>query len=569
MKRKALTFTLIIATLILTSFTTFIIKDVKAESTDYNIEKVNHAIEVMYNGYIFINDTIQINGTAPNGFLIGFPYKYGSHILRCVAYNATDVFPVSLNVPLENRIGFYGVKINFIQGTPQAFTIASVLSNSLLMQNAYNMSQYTLDFPAYPSLTKNAANCNVSILLPEESEYISGTVGNFTYWRESLPAFTYSPADVTFSVTGDRVQMADITKLKREIKISGTGEIEGSDTYVVTNKASQEISSIEIILPQNASNRSAHDQLGRKMEIDPSEITNRYTVSFASPVETEKTTGFTVKYCLPSEEYIEQKEPKNFDLTFPLFQNLNYYINQSSVTFVLPEGAKILSFENFSVVDSYGVARDVFQEKLTINKQDVFSLDSFSIGITYEYNLLWLSFRPTLWIWALATVGCAIAVVWKRPKAPIPVTVPKVAVRLRSKDVKSFVDAYERKRKIVLEMESLKTRARKGKIPRRRYKVQRKTLETRLNTLSRNLTDLKEKMQAAGGRYRDLMSRLEVAETEISEVEANIESIEARHRRGELSLGAYRKLRVDYERTKDKAETTINEILIRLREETH
>jgi hypothetical protein len=569
MKRKALTFTLIIATLILTSFAAFIIKDVKAASTDYSIEKVNHAIEVMYNGYIFINDTIQINGTAPNGFLIGFPYKYGSHILRCVAYNATDVFPVSLNVPLENRIGFYGVKINFTRGTPQAFTVGFVLSNSLLEQNPSNMSQYALDFPVYPSLTKNAAKCNVSILLPEGSEYVGGTVGNFTYWQDNLPAFKYSPGYVAFSVTGNRVQMADITKLKREIKISGTGEIEGSDTYVVTNKAFQEISSIEIILPKNASNRSAHDQLGRKMEVDPTEITNRYTVSFTSPVGTEKTTGFTVKYYLPSEEYIEQKETKNFDLTFPCFQHLDYYINQFSVTFVLPEGAKILSFENASVVDSYSVTRDVFQEKSTITGQGVFSLDSFSIGITYEYDLLWLSFRPTLWIWALATVGCAIAVVWKRPKAPIPATVPKVAVRLRSKDVKSFVDAYERKRKIVLEMESLKTRARKGKIPRRRYKVQRKTLETRLNTLSRNLTDLKEKMQAAGGRYRDLMSRLEVAETEISEVEANIESIEARHRRGELSLGAYHKLRVDYERTKDKAETTINEILIRLREEIH
>ncbi len=170
---------------------------------------------------------------------------------------------------------------------------------------------------------------------------------------------------------------------------------------------------------------------------------------------------------------------------------------------------------------------------------------------------------------ALATVGCAIAVVWKRPKAAISVAVPKVAVGVRSRDIRSFVDAYEKKRRIVLEIESLRIRVRKGKIPRRRYKVRRRTLETRLNALSRSLTDLKEKLRASGGRYRDLMRRLEVAETEISGVEANIESIEARHRRGELSLGAYRKLLADYERRKDKAETAIDEILIRLREEIH
>ncbi|MCW3993809.1 MAG: hypothetical protein NWE85_04505 [Candidatus Bathyarchaeota archaeon] len=565
MKRKALTFALIIVTLVLMSLTTSMTKSAKAADTDYTIEKVNHAIEVMYNGYIFINDTIQINGTASDGFLIGFPYKYGSHVLRCVAYNATDVFPVSLNVPLENRSGFYGVKINFLQGTPQIFTVGFVLSNNLIVQESFNVSR--IDFPKYPSLTKSAVNCNVSILLPEGSTYMSGA--SLEYSQENLPAFTNLPADVTFSLTEDAMQIVDIKELKREIKISGTGEIEGSDSYRITNKAPQGTSFFEIILPQNASNPSAYDQLGRGLKVDATGKANRYQVSLASPLKTEESAVFTVRYYLPGECCIEQKEGKNFDLAFPLFQHLNYYIDQSSVTFVLPEGAKMLSFENASVAGSYSVTRDVFQEMLTVNREGVFWLDSFSVGITYEYDFLWLSFRPTLWMWALATVGCAIAVVWKRPKAPISVTVPKVAIGVRSRDIKSFVDTYEKKRRIVLEIESLKTRVRKGKIPRRRYKVRRRTLETRLNTLSRSLTDLKEKLRAAGGRYRDLMRRLEVAETEISGVEANIESIEARHRRGELSLGAYRKLLADYERRKDKAETAIDEILIRLREEIH
>lgn len=561
MKRKALTFTLIIVMLILISFTSFFIKNVKATNT-YSIEKVNHTIEVMYNGYIFINDTIQINGTASNGFLIGFPYKYGPHVLRCVAYNTTEDFPVNLNVPLENRIGFYGVKINFPQGAPQVFTVGFVLSSSLLMQNPSNMSQYALDFPEYPSLTKNAANCSVSILLPKVSTRIGGTVDTFTYQQENLAAFTNSPANVIFLSPEGEIQKIDIEELNREIKISGTGEMEGSDTYRVTSKASQLISSVEIILPQNASDPGAYNQLGRRLKVEATEKANRYNVSFATSLKTGESAVFTVRYHLPS-------EPKNFDLTFPLFQHLNYYIDQSSVTFVLPEGAKILSFENASLGASYSVTRDVFQEMLTINRQGVFYLDSFTIGIKYEYTPLWLSFRPTLWMWALATVGCAIAVVWKRPKAPIPVTVPKVGVRLRSKDIKSFVDAYEKKRKIILGMQSLKIRARKGKIPRSRYKVRRRTLETRLNSLSRSLADLKEKLQASGGLHRDLMRRLEVAETEINEVKANIESIEARHRRGEISLGAYRKLLADYERRKDKAETAINEILMRLREEIH
>jgi hypothetical protein len=228
-----------------------------------------------------------------------------------------------------------------------------------------------------------------------------------------------------------------------------------------------------------------------------------------------------------------------------------------------------LSFDNVSAGNTYGVIHDVFQEELVVNSQNVLSVDSFSLGITYEYDVLWLSFRSTLWMWALATVGCAIAVVWSRPKAAVPIVVPEAGAAVSSEEIKSFVDVYERRRKTIPKLKSLKTRAQKGKISRRRYKVQRKTLETRLKTFSRKVTDFEEKMRVAGGRYRDLIRRLEVAETEINEVEANIRSIQVRHRRGELSLGAYRKLLSEYEQRKDKAQTTINEILIRLREEIH
>jgi len=74
-------------------------------------------------------------------------------------------------------------------------------------------------------------------------------------------------------------------------------------------------------------------------------------------------------------------------------------------------------------------------------------------------------------------------------------------------------------------------------------------------------------MHTAGGRYTDLMHQLEVAETEVNEVEANIKSIKARHSRGELSLEAYRRLLTDYQRRQEKAQTAINGILLRLREE--
>ncbi|RLI15175.1 hypothetical protein DRO41_04635, partial [Candidatus Bathyarchaeota archaeon] len=108
--------------------------NVKAENENYKIDWVNHTVELTYNGYVLVNDTIQIRGQASAGvalknFRIGFPYEYAPYVLRCIAYDSSNVFPVKLNVPLGGRIGFYGVDVDFKQGlnisdgTTHVFTV--------------------------------------------------------------------------------------------------------------------------------------------------------------------------------------------------------------------------------------------------------------------------------------------------------------------------------------------------------------------------------------------------------------------------------------------------------------
>jgi hypothetical protein len=572
LKIKVAAFILLTAIGLILASNIFYVKRAEAEDAGntYAIEWVNHRVEVMYNGYILINDTIKIDGTASSGFLLGFPYQYGSLVIRCLAYNSanpTQRYSVTTNVPLESRIGFYGFKVDVPQqATPQVFNVIFVLLNSLLTQNAQNTSIYTLNFPAYPSFTTTALVCNTSIALPPNAMYINGTVDGFNYSKRNLSAFTYEPANITFALSGEDIQLLIVEELRREIRIEGFGEIEVSDNYYVKNVSPKEITSVNVILPPNASDITAEDEFGRKAKTAPTLVdaeTNCYQMSLVLPLESGRSTLFVVKYTLPRSVYIKQNG-SGIEFALTVVKHLNYYIEQAYVTFVLPEGAKIATL---SYDGDYGISRRVFQEEVTVSRQGLFFLDTFTVEIVYQYNPLWLSFRPTLWVWALATIGCAVVAILKRPKAPAPVIVPTVAARFSPEFIRSFVSSYDEKRKIVLEMSSLEAGLRRGRIPRRRYKVQRKTLETRLETLSRKLDDLKQKLRAAGGRYADLMRQLEVAEAEINEVEANIRSIEVRHRRGELSLEAYRKLLGDYERRKGNAETRINGILMRLREE--
>jgi hypothetical protein len=231
----------------------------------------------------------------------------------------------------------------------------------------------------------------------------------------------------------------------------------------------------------------------------------------------------------------------------------------------MPEGARLLSSP---ALGFYAVNKGMFTDAVTIQKQNFVSLDSFPMEIEYTYNPLWIAFRPTLWVWSIALVGCAIFIVSRRPKAPGTAALSSGVARLRPESLKTFVDSYGEKMRILSEIDALEARVQKGRIPRRRYKVQKKTLEMRLTALTRDLGELKESMRASGSLYADLMRQLEVAETEINDAEANIKNIEARQNRGEITMELYRNRVEEYGRRKEKAETTINGILLRLREET-
>jgi hypothetical protein len=337
---------------------------------------------------------------------------------------------------------------------------------------------------------------------------------------------------------------------------------------MIVNNAPTSLGSFQVFLPPNASNPEALNQFGGSLASlnQTDATTNRYEVTFTSQVASGDFGRFVMKYSLPK-DYITQSS-SDFTLGLPLFEYENYYIDDAIVSIVLPEGASVKVLGNNSVGDVYGITKDVFEETVMLDRKGIIVLGTANLEITYEYDPFWASFRPTMLVWAVALVGCVVVGLSRqRPKGPTEVPVSAAALKLGPEFFKSFVDAYEEKKKIDSELESLETRAEKGRIARRRYKVMRRTLEARVSAVSRSLADFRERMRVAGGKYSGLMLQLEVAEAEIGEVKANIKAAGSLHSRGELSLEAYRNRLAEYQRKKERAETTINGILLRIREE--
>jgi predicted nucleic acid-binding Zn-ribbon protein len=102
-------------------------------------------------------------------------------------------------------------------------------------------------------------------------------------------------------------------------------------------------------------------------------------------------------------------------------------------------------------------------------------------------------------------------------------------------------------------------------MPRRQYKVQRRALEIRLEALTRNIDRLKDVFRSSSG-YVDLMKQLDSAEADLLEAEESIKGLDTRQSKGEISIETYKKDVGDYQKRKDKAESTVNGILLRLRE---
>jgi len=571
---------------------------VSAQTSGYTIDKVDHQIQVMYSGHVVILDTIHVSGQVTDGFMIGFPYKYGIDVLKGFAYDNTHVYQLNLGVQLGDHSGFYGATVDFNGNTPSVFTVAFVLSNQLITEQG--SSGDTLDFPAYPSLVQDVGTCNVTLTFPSSPTSLTltkddGTINNAVYTKTNLPAYTYSSATASFQVPSGTMELLTVTSLNRQITIDTTGKVTASDNYKIINNSTSVLSSFVISLPPEATNVAVRDQFGTLLSGSLSSSVNNNQLLANATLGTflpqGQTAILTAQYNLPSATL------KGSSYVMPdsnLFPSFIYFVNHATITFTPPEGATIVEPKASALDSSSTLTRDTYQDTLTITKDGLSYADYLApqpktLQLSFNYNPVWVSFRPAFWA-ALIAVGGCLAVFYVRRRKPKEETyadkteqlaalepAPAAAAQAKSteaktsqqastEDIKQFIDAYEDKKELTNELKSMNAKAQKGKIPRRQYKVQRNAIETRLEGIQRNIDRIKETFKVTTGSYGDLVKQLDLAEADFVEAEENITSLESRQSTGEISIEFYKENISDYQKQRDKAEAAINGILLRLRE---
>jgi len=586
--KKSTTLLLLAFTILLSTFASTYVNasavDAKtaSSSADIQVDQVSHTIKIQEGALVVINDTLKLspkageNAVFLQNFSLGFPFQYGFDLDYCFAYKASNP-DTWLDVGLDTglgRLGFYGVNVvfpepgvNIGEGESYSLTVIFVFSNLVSSETATLLK---LDFPMYPSLTQNASVCNVTVILPPKASFTDSTfhekeldfnittLGNsqiLKHPKGSLESFEYEPAWLSFNMSALAFPIIEFNEVKREITLDQWGSIRVSNSYSITNRG-YDTSNVKVGFPEGAYDIAVRDEMG---SIGKSTEGEAVTVNLRETLHKNDASKFFLSYRVPWEKHIIHNNVVNYDLDFTFFERFNWTIRRLTVSITLPQGAE---FQSSNPPSPYSIEKNVLKETVTFAFFNVTPFEDLNFYVTYGYLVLWASFYPTLWMGVLIIVASAIAFLWRAPKPP---TVPMVPVP--PEDLRSFVEGYKGKTRILSELESMEDQLRKGKIPRRRYKVRKKMLEGRLSTLSRDLSTLGEKIRTAGPKYANIMRQIEVAETMLEGVETDIRRVEARYRRGELSKGAYGKLIEEYNRRMERARTTIDGVLLRLREE--
>jgi hypothetical protein len=353
---------------------------------------------------------------------------------------------------------------------------------------------------------------------------------------------------------------------KRDVKIDAWGGISVTDQCVVTNNSNESLQIVSLYLPSNASAITAQDIFGTygqtSLTITKFETYVAVRIYLRNSLSSQQKTNLLAAYSLPSNIYISQKGWQDYTINISLNKPTDWFVKHFMLVVGLPEGAE---YQAASKTPSL-VQKSGFSVSVEYAEANFTQTNESTITLQYQYFILWAIFRPALWTGIAVAIFSAIFFTRRKFKssAAIVSTVPFSSSLLRD-----FVNRYEERRRLRSELESMENQIEKGKLSRRKYRLRKSSVDDHISRLDKELLELRNKIAAASEQNLERMKHLNKAEAEIETLKNDIERAEARFLRKEITAEARRKMLDECNRMKERAENTIEETLLRLKEEIH
>jgi archaellum component FlaC len=199
--------------------------------------------------------------------------------------------------------------------------------------------------------------------------------------------------------------------------------------------------------------------------------------------------------------------------------------------------------------------------QMTFQSTSVSPLSKLSFSMTYQLDPFWAAVSPLSWVTLIevALAGSVIAV-WRGPGVAGALGVP---VQL----ITRFVDLYDEKSSMRMESDKMEDDVARGSLNRFDYRQRRRSLDRRMSEVDRELGSVKSELSGASGRYQEMVKRIERSEAELQVIRTTSADLKNQSRTGKISRDLYDSLYSDLVRRKEKAEQSIDTVIINLREE--
>ncbi len=516
-----------------------------------------------------MNDTISLslNATSPVTYLtVGIP-KDVAQSLRYWTASTSQGSAITASPQADNVTGGYTpvrLTVNASQPGSYKFTMKTVFSG-LLSFNA-GSGKFTFIFSPFPVFdnTVSVSRATVSVRTgdwpsPNVTQVQMTRSGNtFNATTVQLLPFNTTIGKMVFSSTGTNQNVFDVSAA-RTITISQTGGVRIADSYSLSNRG-RDISSFTLGLPPGATSVVGSDLIGEldssKLTIGPPGSDGTIPVTFNPRFGTVKNNGsasVVLEYTLSGGSYLTTSSLGRYTLTFQMFNNVKFVEANLQTKIIMPTGFRLGSFTGQTPI--------VSGNQIVLQSSTVTPLSDLTFSMTYQLDPFWASLDPLGWA-ALVEAGLAVLalVLSSGPGAVLVGAAP-------SQLISRFVELYDEKSALRLEADKMEEDLNRGAINKNDYKRRRRVIDLKIAEIDRTLVPVKEQLSAGQSRYQDLLRRIERAEAELQVLRSSLSDLKNQYRGGRISRELYESLSADSQRRKERAQQTIDNVVIGLREE--
>ncbi len=520
-------------------------------------------------GTTFMNDTVNLNITSPvSSFTLGISSSITANLRQISATDSQgqtlQVFALAVNTTSNYRP--YEFAFPSPENGTYSFKVRAVLSG--LVSFDARTSKFTFSFGAFPVVDKTSGmvRANVTVLTKDwPSPVVTPGNSNATGGKLFLPStgllqinqFNSTVWKMVFSSTGTSQNIYDVT-VARVINVSQGGSIHVSDTYNVTNRG-KDASNIVFALPAGSTSITCSDLIGQLDPTNcPSSVLGDGTVSltFSPRFTTIKNGGAAVaalQYSLSGGTYISPGSLGRYTLTFQMFNRVKFVASNLQTKIILPAGGRLGSVS--------GQTPLVSGSQVILQASPVTPYTNLAFSITYQLDPFWSSLAPLGWAsFLVGVIAAAALVLTSGPQAEMVGATPHQLIT-------RFVELYDEKSSLRLEGEKLEEDVARGAVAKYDYKRRRRVMDLRLVELDKLLGPLEGQLSSSQSRYAEMMKRIERAEAELQQVRSSLADLKNQNRGGRISRELYDQLSGAQFKRRTRAQQTIDNIVIGLREE--